>query len=506
MKPILKIATLSLAAFFLCSCDNPEKTSANELYVNASLRLNRAASQFEKGNFNDALALCELSHADAERILKEFPSSEIAVQMVSNPSLTMGAVKYADFENKILPKLRRAKENKNGFLCEILGTPALEHYLKARITPSFSERQKEQNAPKKRKAIDINEYAKYLKMQRSLIVYEMDAIKNIFEKSKDLQTNPELADLFLETAISANENIKKISVDFRRHEAMAYLVKIYANLGAFEGALRLCDEIENDKAKNDATQYLAERAANSGDINRVKKLLASLQNGAQKDAFLMQLAQACAHNNPEKAFETAMLCQDKTARDRAFVKIAANSSSEKNFAQICQKLHIVNPDSLSKGEVFELAKAWGFNKNGASPQAYLEALCHIAECAYSADKALAYNFLGKAYEVVAKEKDGNFETFAEIFIDTAFATDSIDSLLPMLKIWANKIEINSGAKNKLLLHLIESKKTPESEIAALARQMDNAPLLAYTLKKRGESDETVFKFVYKSIPKFDKLN
>mgnify|MGYP004651863677 CR=1 FL=1 len=504
MKPILKIATLSLAAFFLCSCDKPEKTSANELYVNASLRLNRAASQFEKGHFNDALALCELSHADAERILKEFPSSEIAVQMVSNPSLTMGAVKYADFENKILPKLRRAKENKNGFFCEILGTPALEH-LRARITPSFSERQKEQPAAKKRKNIDINEYAKYLKMQRSLIVYEMDAVKNIFEKSKDLQTNPELADLFLETAISANENIKKISVDFRRYEAMAYLAKIYANLGAFEGALRLCNEIENANAKNDATQYLAKCAANSGDINRVKKLLASLPNGPQKDAFLAKLAQECAYTAPEKAFETAMLCQDKAVRDRAFAKIAAISSSEKNFAQLCKKLHIVNPDSLSNDGVFELAQAWGFDRQ-SSPQAYLEALCHIAECAYLADKALAYNFLGKAYEVVANEKSDNFETFAGIFIDTAFATDSIDSVLPMLKIWADKIQINSDAKNKLLLHLMESKKTPESEIATLARQMDNTPLLAYALKKRGESDETIFEFVHKSIPKFDELN
>lgn len=503
MKPILKVATLSLAAFFLCSCNKPEKTSANELFVNASLRLNRAAAQFEKGNFNDALALCELSHADAERILKEFPSSEIAVQMVSNPALTMGTVKYADFENNILPKLKRAVANKNGVLCEFFGMPSPDYCQPVYESPRFKERQSKPATPKQKKNIDINEYAKYLKMQRSLIVYEMDAIKNIFEKSKDLQTNPELADLFLETAISANENIKKISVDFRRYEAMAYLVKIYANLGAFEGALRLCNEIENDKAKNDATQYLAKCAANSGDINRVKKLLASLPNGAQKDAFLIQLAQACAYNNPEKAFETAMLCQDKAARDRAFVKVATAASSAKNFAQICQKLRIVNPDSLAKEDIIELATAWGFAQNGLYADMHYAALCYIVNCAYAADKTFAYNFLGKAYEIMAKEKDAS-DDCAEIFLNTAFATDSIDSILPLMKSWLNKLQgTDSSVKPNLLMRLIESKKTPENEIGAFAAQLQDPTLVTYSIKKRGESDEYILKLV--SIPKFGEL-
>ena len=97
------ILAASIAAVSACSA-SPDK-SANREYVAASLEVSRATQAYDAADYAVAKKLCDSAAAKVAKILSDYPESEIAVRIVSDPQLRLGGVEYQWFCKKLPEKL-----------------------------------------------------------------------------------------------------------------------------------------------------------------------------------------------------------------------------------------------------------------------------------------------------------------------------------------------------------------------------------------------------------------
>ena len=89
-----KIFTIILAASItaVSACSASPDKSANREYVAASLEVSRAAQAYDAADYVAAKKLCDSAAAKVAKILSDYPESEIAVRIVSDPQLRLGGV------------------------------------------------------------------------------------------------------------------------------------------------------------------------------------------------------------------------------------------------------------------------------------------------------------------------------------------------------------------------------------------------------------------------------
>ncbi len=107
MKANLKLLWLVIFVFaglFLTACsDNPK--SANGNFVKASLEVQEALKHYNDGDYAAALASVDKIEKSLNEILVKYPQSEIALKLVSDESLRVGYMRYADFRDVFAPEV-----------------------------------------------------------------------------------------------------------------------------------------------------------------------------------------------------------------------------------------------------------------------------------------------------------------------------------------------------------------------------------------------------------------
>ncbi|MBR7106493.1 MAG: hypothetical protein IKC88_05855, partial [Opitutales bacterium] len=97
---------LLVFSIFVASCaDSSPKNNAKSAYVLASQKVSKAEKAFNLANYADAQKLCLEARNDVEKIIENYPDSDVAFKLVSDSSIYIGSCRYLDLKEKFIPQL-----------------------------------------------------------------------------------------------------------------------------------------------------------------------------------------------------------------------------------------------------------------------------------------------------------------------------------------------------------------------------------------------------------------
>ena len=98
MKNSILTALIILSVFVSSCADSSPKNTANRAYVLAAQKVSKAEKAFDLANYQEAQKLCVEAQNDVDKIIGDFPDSDVAFKLVSDSSMHIGSCKYLDLK------------------------------------------------------------------------------------------------------------------------------------------------------------------------------------------------------------------------------------------------------------------------------------------------------------------------------------------------------------------------------------------------------------------------
>lgn len=445
------ILAASIAAVSACSA-SPDK-SANREYVAASLEVSRAAQAYDAADYAVAKKLCDSAAAKVAKILSDYPESEIAVRIVSDPQLRLGGVEYQWFCKKLPEKLELLtdpKFEKLGLLWPVLVNANLRpddvreaaRFAKDQSRRAENDAQKAQydslvkslseicpaanagvdtrtnpaaaTAPKpateKEKTVEPKKIAdkKFFlndaKTKAAIVGYDISVVTKLAEMSRAAKADSdETFAEFKKLLDIARANIAKISNANTRDSANSQLVEIYADAGLGGDAVEIAKSVSDPQLFESAFLKTADAAGKSENYMQAIALASRLPEGARKNEFLAKIAGAVAERGYFGAAGSVLdTVKDAHARELGYARLllCAKTSMQKKSA--AAKISPENFEALAKISETLRGRADFDSENPADRAAVL---ADFAKVVSDADKQLADKTIALAVSTLPKGGD-----------------------------------------------------------------------------------------------------
>lgn len=445
------ILAASIAAVSACSA-SPDK-SANREYVAASLEVSRAAQAYDAADYAAAKKLCDSAAAKVAKILSDYPESEIAVRIVSDPQLRLGGVEYQWFCKKLPEKLgllTDPKFEKLGLLWPVLVNGNLRpddvreaaRFAKEQSGRAENDAQKAQYdslvkslseicpaanagvdtrttaataaAPKpaaeKEKTVEPKKIAdkKFFlddaKTKAAIVGYDISVVAKLAEMSRAAKADSdETFAEFKKLLDIARANIAKISNAHTRDSANSQLVEIYADAGLGGDAVEIAKSVSDPQLFESAFLKTADAAGKSENYMQAIALTSRLPDGARKNEFLAKIAGAVAERGYFGAAGSVLdTVKDAHARELGYARLLLCAKTPMQKKSAAAKISPENFEALAKISESLRGRA-GFDSENPADRAAV--LADFAKVVSDADKQLADKTIALAVSSLPKSGD-----------------------------------------------------------------------------------------------------
>lgn len=450
-----KIFTIILAASItaVSACSASPDKSANREYVAASLEVSRAAQAYDAADYAAAKKLCDSAAAKVAKILSDYPESEIAVRIVSDPQLRLGGVEYQWFCKKLPEKLELLtdpKFGKLGLLWPVLVNANLRpddvreaaRFAKDQSRHAENDAQKAQydslvkslseicpaansgvetrtnsaaaTAPKpateKEKTVEPKKIAdkKFFlddaKTKAAIVGYDISVVAKLAEMSRAAKADSdETFAEFKKLLDTARANIAKISNAHTRDSANSQLVEIYADAGLGGDAVEIAKSVSDPQLFESAFLKTADAAGKSENYMQAIALASRLPEGARKNEFLAKIAGAVAERGYFGAAGSVLdTIKDAHARELGYARLLLCAKTPMQKKSAAAKISPENFEALAK--ISETLRGRADFDSG-NPADRAAVLADFAKIVSDADKQLADKTIALAVSTLPKGGD-----------------------------------------------------------------------------------------------------
>ncbi len=391
------------ALALLSSCEQSNEQKANQLFVEGAIKANLAMENFAESNVKGALLLLEESLANCDKILLEYPETNIAVNLVSDRDINLGLLSYVDIRRNLLPELKNLSVSidKYGDLGEVLyksdkaklkeafayfydwrepdyavksnitkediihfaGRDFVQSPILSPLSTEVSNQEQKNLAPAKDITMeDLLKLSNQVKMNVGLVAHEKEAIEFLYKVSEDIAVYPDFANLLEPHMAKIKENIARITLPEVREKAYCVLSKIFTNMNKSMAMNVALFDIKNEELSAEALTFYVDKLISQGNLKMAMELLAYIKVPSVKDDVAVEIAMNVANIDAVQALEILLQCTNEEKRKDAIIKICAENMTEENLDFYAEIL-LNSTDTLSKEdlEVFAL-RLNAFNK------------------------------------------------------------------------------------------------------------------------------------------------
>lgn len=450
-----KIFTIILAASItaVSACSASPDKSANREYVAASLEVSRAAQAYDAADYAVAKKLCDSAAAKVAKILSDYPESEIAVRIVSDPQLRLGGVEYQWFCKKLPEKLELLtdpKFGKLGLLWPVLVNanlrpddvreaarfakdqsrraendaqkaqydslvkslseicPAANSGVETRTTSAAAAAPKPATEKEKtvepKKIADKKFFLDDAKTKAAIVGYDISVVAKLAEMSRAAKADSdETFAEFKKLLDTARANIAKISNAHTRDSANSQLVEIYADAGLGGDAVEIAKSVSDPQLFESAFLKTADAAGKSENYMQAIALASRLPEGARKNEFLAKIAGAVAERGYFGAAGSVLdTVKDAHARELGYARLLLCAKTPMQKKSAAAKISPENFEALAKISETLRGRTDFDSENPADRAAVL---ADFAKVVFAADKHLADKTIALAVSTLPKGGD-----------------------------------------------------------------------------------------------------
>ncbi|MFI3290721.1 MAG: hypothetical protein R3Y46_02450 [Opitutales bacterium] len=372
MKKTISLIFISILALSSAYGQGNE-AAANKLFVTGALKANAAIKEYENYNVKTALPLLREALASCDKILADYPETNIALSLVSNENLNFGKKKYAELAEK-LEKMKAFSVyvDKYGDIGEFLYDSEQEAIREA-YKFFYGWREPEyKTLPNKQvgEFFDIAKVAKYpilapiplpeaelekaeivvenmedvlaiskeVKTNVALIAFEKTALQYLYDMSVGIADKPNLKQIFEPYMPKIKENISKITLPDERDNGYFILSKIYANMDNSLSVNVALSDIKNEDLRAKAFVYYTDKLIERGKFNNALDLLSLIKDQEIKDSIALEISKQLRATNVDVALQVLSNCADEIKRKEAIVEIGVSVLHEGNKNEIANYL------------------------------------------------------------------------------------------------------------------------------------------------------------------------
>ncbi|MBE6412841.1 MAG: hypothetical protein E7036_09880 [Opitutales bacterium] len=390
---------LLVFSIFVASCaDSSPKNNAKSAYVLASQKVSKAEKAFNLANYADAQKLCLEARNDVEKIIENYPDSDVAFKLVSDSSIYIGSCRYLDLKEKIIPQLELLNDSqmqpialawavavKNNaytdlakaivknikqfdaktidsiFNCVLLNikNPSQAEVLRneyrlARLGVSDKKSEPVAVVKTEKKSAKIADVAKFLRdvsTSASLISYDVRNAEKLRSMAKIAScAEKQIVDKVVSELSKAYDNVLKISSQTMREKALSEIAIAFAYTGDNLRAIAISQKITNGDLFYGVFKEIAESACKGDNYRAALTLASRLSDVQEKSKFLSSLAIGVAENGLyNEAREIASTVQDILLRNEAYAKsakLAFDAGKPNDALQCISKIDVKNLNCL----------------------------------------------------------------------------------------------------------------------------------------------------------------
>ena len=542
---------LSIFSIFVASCaDSSPKNNAKSAYVLASQKVSKAEKAFNLADYAEAQKLCVEARNDVEKIIENFPDSDVAFKLVSDSSIYIGSCKYLDLKEKIIPQLELlnnsqmqpialawavavknnayadlakaiikntkqfdAKAIDSIFNCVLsnIKNPSIAEALRneyrlARLGVGDKKAESVAVAKVEKKTANISDVAKFLRdvsTSASLVSYDVRNAEKLRAMAKTASgSEKQIADKVVSELSKAYDNVLKISSSAMREKALAEIAVAFAYMGDNLRAIAISQKITNGDLFYGVFKEIAESACKSDNYRAALTLASRLSDVQEKSKFLSSLAIGVAEKGLyNEAREIASTVQDILLRNDAYAKSAklAFDAGKPNEASQC--ISKIDAKNLNCLDVF--CKTNGLSIHNASA---LRLACVANKLIGVNEKlasALNYMAVVEVSRETAKLDDKVVSTIFDNLIKMGKEEDAFNFVVSRF----SQLQNNNVAEKLCALAKSTKDKTLSLKIykklGELASVNEVSVMeLALYLSQSGMSREELVNILGESLPKF----
>ena len=390
---------LLVFSIFVASCaDSSPKNNAKSAYVLASQKVSKAEKAFNLANYADAQKLCLEARNDVEKIIENYPDSDVAFKLVSDSSIYIGSCRYLDLKEKIIPQLELLNDSQmqpialawavavknnaytdlakaivknikqfdaktidsifNCVLSNIKNPSQAEvlrnEYRLARLGVSDKKSEPVAVVKTEKKSAKIADVAKFLRdvsTSASLISYDVRNAEKLRTMAKIASSaEKQIVDKVVSELSKAYDNVLKISSQTMREKALSEIAIAFAYTGDNLRAIAISQKITNGDLFYGVFKEIAESACKGDNYRAALTLASRLSDVQEKSKFLSSLAIGVAENGLyNEAREIASTIQDILLRNEAYAKsakLAFDAGKPNDASQCISKIDVKNLNCL----------------------------------------------------------------------------------------------------------------------------------------------------------------
>ncbi len=385
MKKKFILLSISLAGVLsACVPENTDKQASAE-YVGAAQNAMKAKALFENADFEKSRATFNQARAQVSRVIEKYPSSPIALRLVSESDVRLASFELDEVDeiiekleiitNPSLKKIARtiaiaesfesdSEDSFNAYktLLDLVDTSdAFSDTEKLAIITNnpklavmnkrFTQKVKQSTTAKKtqklqaKKNLSDAEIKKLLaeaQKNASYCAFELSASEALLKKAKLVEKS--FSTEFSKILRQGYAKAKIITIEKLRAKACANLAAAAAKSGNDELALEIISQIKNPEAFENVFSELASSLGKTKNYPAALAIAANVKNKKTKNAFLAELAQNIAlQNKIATAIEIAKQISTIKEKNSAIAKLAVfayDKQDTKNFILALSNLDI----------------------------------------------------------------------------------------------------------------------------------------------------------------------
>ncbi len=520
----------------LAACSAPSERAGAE-YVKASRKLMDAESEFARARYVEALNLARSARDGLKGILKNYPSSPVALRLVSDPGIAVASYPYGGLESKLLPKLELAADplmkpvsvawalavwksegraDRIALFASLLAENRAELKIPPRDfqkmealcvenIPGYAEKsalvsrlEKTKNPPPAKggetspktppsastaKIENAEDFLASAGSDASLVSYELRAVDSLVKKATLAgAAGGEIQKRFLEILERARGNVMKISAESVRETALSNLAAAFADAGGVAEAVDIARSLKDPRLFESVFNAVADRAGNGKNYVSALGLAERLKDGAAKDEFIFRVASGVANRGLfRESVEVGKRIKSVRIRNKAFAVAAKRAMEKGDREAVLGAVSPIDAGDLSFLDVFDFPAPGGFKENGASLRAYRLAVLSGILAPYGAELARAVNNLAVS---ACRKAEENFSEISRAvvsnFVKLGAAEDALDFIT------GNMPKIRPGAfVSQICSAAVEISKSDtaaaEKYFSTAAAMSDNSVEIAFAM-------------------------
>ncbi|MBE6413111.1 MAG: hypothetical protein E7035_00990 [Verrucomicrobiaceae bacterium] len=476
MKSLLY--TITISTLFLTACSptdakkNPDK-EASEQFVRAALQLYDAKKLAEDFQFQKAFDEFSDIANKVDSIVSTYPSSTIALRLVSEDNVKIGAFKFDFLKANVIPTM---KELTSQDIASIARTWSIASFSNKKDVAfneianlvqndtSLSPEQKQnilQKVPVKvslkkpqHVAKEINKYESEQNVQKKILSdneiqqllkeaeknakycsYELSASEQLLKKSENI--NVAKYPQFSKILRNALEKASQISIISLREKAFATLAAAAAKSGDETLALEIISYIKNPDAFENVFKSLADTLGKTKNYPSALAIASKLKNEDIKNKFLSTLSINVANQGRvQPAIEIAKQIKDIKIKNDALCQISMIAYDSKDISNFINAITNIDAKNLECLKVF-----LKYSKNINISPSVASATATLAEMIIPTNKKF-----GEILNNMAIKNEDNNNSSASIIISNFIALDKYKDAVA----YAEKISENTPQKRMLI--------------------------------------------------------